>query len=104
MVRVNSAIQVTEARLQGEIAKVVQSVRNEYLAARANERSLATAYEQQKREALDLSRKGIDDAALQREAQSNQQIYDTSCSRRSRRAWPARSGAARSGSSIPRRS
>jgi len=77
MVRVNSAIQVTEARLQGEIAKVVQSVRNEYLAARANERSLVTAYEQQKREALDLSRKGIDDAALQREAQSNQQIYDT---------------------------
>jgi len=76
MIRVNSAIQEVQARLQGEIAKIVQSVRNEYLAAAANERSLSNAYEQQKQEAMNLSRKSIDYTALEREAQSNQQIYD----------------------------
>jgi polysaccharide biosynthesis transport protein len=77
MVRVNAAIQVVEARLQGEIDKIVQSVRNDFLAAQANERSLTAAYEQQKQEAISLSRKSVDYAALEREAQSNQQVYDS---------------------------
>jgi polysaccharide biosynthesis transport protein len=77
MITVNSAIQVVETRLQAEIGKIVQSVRNEYLAAAENERTLSAAYEQQKQEAIGLSRKSIDYAALEREAQSNQQIYDS---------------------------
>jgi polysaccharide biosynthesis transport protein len=76
MVRVNAAIQAVEARLRGEIDKIVESVRNDFLAAQANERSLANAYEQQKLEAIALSRKSVDYAALEREAQSNQQVYD----------------------------
>jgi polysaccharide biosynthesis transport protein len=77
MIRVNSAIEAVEARLNGEIEKIVQSVRNDFLTAQGNESSLAIEYEKQKQEALGLSRKSVDYAALEREAQSNQQIYDS---------------------------
>jgi succinoglycan biosynthesis transport protein ExoP len=77
MVKIGLAIQTVEAKLQGEIAKVVQSTRNEYQAARAQEQSLVSALEQQKRDALELNRKGIGYGALQRDALSNRQIFDS---------------------------
>lgn len=77
MVKVKSAQQEAERRLQGEIDKFVQSVRNDYLAAEAQEKSLSEALESQKRDALDLNRKGIEYGALQREAQSNRELYDS---------------------------
>src|SRR4030095_308971 len=40
MVKIGLAIQTVEAKLQGEIAKVVQSTRNDYESALARERSL----------------------------------------------------------------
>jgi capsular exopolysaccharide synthesis family protein len=76
MEKVSLAIQTAEAKVQGEIAKVVQSTRNDFLAAQAQERSLVDALEQQKRDALELNRKGIDYSALQRDAVSNRQIFD----------------------------
>ena len=76
MVKLTSAIQSAEARLAGEIAKVVQSVRNEFLSAEAQERSLASALEAQKGDALALNRTGIEYGVLRREAESNRQIYD----------------------------
>jgi len=77
MIRTHSAIQATEARLQGEIAKVVQSVRNQFLAAKVQEDSLVTALEAQKRDALGLNRKGIEYGVLQRDVDSNRQIYES---------------------------
>jgi len=56
MVRVNAAIQEVQARLQAEISKIVESVRNEFLAAQANERSLTAAYEQRPRWPKELDR------------------------------------------------
>jgi capsular exopolysaccharide synthesis family protein len=76
IVKVGLAIQTVEAKLQGEIAKVVQSTRNDYQAAQAQENSLVGALEQQKRDALELNRKGINYGALQRDATSNRQIFD----------------------------
>jgi succinoglycan biosynthesis transport protein ExoP len=76
IVKVGLAIQTVEAKLQGEIAKVIQSTRNDYQAAQAQEQSLVGALEQQKRDALELNRKGIDYGALQRDAASNRQIFD----------------------------
>ncbi len=75
--KIGLAIQTVEAKLQGEIAKVVQSTRNDYQAAQAQEQSLIGALEQQKRDALELNRKGIDYGALQRDAASNRQIFDS---------------------------
>jgi succinoglycan biosynthesis transport protein ExoP len=77
MVKIGLAIQTSEAKILGETAKVVQSIRNEYLSAQAQEQSLGGALEQQKRDALALNRKGIDYGALQRDATSNRQIFDS---------------------------
>jgi polysaccharide biosynthesis transport protein len=77
MVKIGLAINTAEQRIQGEIAKVVQAVRNEYLSAQAQEQSLMSALDQQKREALALNRKSIDYSALQRDAMSNRQIFES---------------------------
>jgi polysaccharide biosynthesis transport protein len=76
MIRVKSAIEQTDAKLQGEIGKVVASIRNEFLAARSQEQRLVGALERQKSEATALSRKGIDYGVLQRDATTSRQMYD----------------------------
>lgn len=77
IIKIKTAIQLAQAKLDGEIAKVVQSVRNEYLAAVAKENSLTRALEQQKSEALAMNRKAIDYNVLERDVQSSKQIYES---------------------------
>jgi capsular exopolysaccharide synthesis family protein len=77
MIRIRSAIQQTEAKLQGEIGKVVQALRNDYQAAQSNEGSLMQALRQQESEAMELSRKGIDYGSLQRDATTNRAMYES---------------------------
>jgi polysaccharide biosynthesis transport protein len=76
MMKVRTAIQTTQAKFQLEVSKVVDSVRAEYQAALAQERSLVGALEGQKNEALGLNRKGIEYSVLSREAESNRQVYE----------------------------
>ncbi len=76
MIKANSAIENAEAKLQGELGKVVLSVRNEFLSAQSKEKSLAGELEAQKAGALALNRKGIEYGVLRRDAESNKQIYD----------------------------
>jgi polysaccharide biosynthesis transport protein len=77
LVKLRSGIQVTQAKLKGEIAKVVQSVNNDFLAAEAQERSLVNALESLKSEAQGMNRKAIPYGVLKREAESARQIYDS---------------------------
>ena len=77
MVKLRSAIQLAETKLAGEIGKVVQAVKNEYLAALAKENSLTAALDAQKNDALAMNRKAIDYSVLDREVQSNRQLYDS---------------------------
>lgn len=77
MIKVRTAIEVADARLKGELSKVVESVKNQYQAALSEERSLQAALESQKGEALSLNRKGIEYGVLLREAESNKQIYES---------------------------
>jgi capsular exopolysaccharide synthesis family protein len=77
MVRIGLSIQTTEAKIQGEIGKVVQALRNGYQQALAQEKSLSEALEQQKRDAQALNRKGIEYGVLARDAASNRQIYES---------------------------
>jgi polysaccharide biosynthesis transport protein len=77
MIKIRSAIQSTEAKLKNEIDKIVDSVRSEYESARSQEISLAGALDSQKGEALSLNRKGIEYSVLNREAESNRQIYES---------------------------
>jgi succinoglycan biosynthesis transport protein ExoP len=76
MVKLRSAIQVTQTKIDGEIGKVVQGVKNEFLAAQAKENSLAGALNAQKGDALAMNRKAIDYSVLDREVQSGRQLYD----------------------------
>jgi polysaccharide biosynthesis transport protein len=77
MIKIRTAIENADAKLRGEVAKVVESVKNEYLASFAEERSLQGALNSQKSEALGLNRKGIEFGVLQREVDSNRQIYES---------------------------
>jgi polysaccharide biosynthesis transport protein len=77
MKKVASAIESTEARLKGEIGKVVQSVRSEYQSALAQENSLTAALNQQKGEALAMNRKAISYGVLRRDVDASKQLYDS---------------------------
>jgi succinoglycan biosynthesis transport protein ExoP len=76
MVKVNVAIENAEGRLQAQIAQIVQAMRNEYEAALAEERTLAAALNQQKIEAQQLNRAGIEYGVLQRDATANRQMFE----------------------------
>ena len=76
MMRIRSAIDSAQAKYEAEVSNVVQSVRAEYEAALAQERSLVGALETQKSEALGLNRKGIEYSVLSRDAESNRQVYE----------------------------
>jgi succinoglycan biosynthesis transport protein ExoP len=77
IVKLRSTIQVAQSKFDGEVAKVVQSIRNQYLAAVRQEASLTEALNQQKTEALAMNRKGIEYSVLEREAASNRQIFES---------------------------
>ncbi len=76
MIKVRTAIELADAKLKNEISKTVESIRNEYQSALSEERSLQSALDSQKSEALSLNRTGIEYGVLQREADSNKQIYE----------------------------
>lgn len=75
MVKVQSAIETTETRINAEVQKVVQALRNDYQAALANERSLQASLDQQRGEAQELNRASIQYGVLQRDATSNQTMF-----------------------------
>jgi polysaccharide biosynthesis transport protein len=75
----NVTTQIADAgrQIDAEVDKTVQAIRNDYEAALAEERSLSADLEGQKAAAMDLNRKGIDYSVLQREAESNRQVYES---------------------------
>jgi succinoglycan biosynthesis transport protein ExoP len=75
MVKAQTAIETTEDRINAEVAKVVQALRNDYQAALANERSLQASLDQQRAEAQELNRASIQYGVLQRDATSNQTMF-----------------------------
>jgi capsular exopolysaccharide synthesis family protein len=75
MVKVQSAIETTEKRIQTEIERVVQALRNDFLAVQASEKSLQASLDQQRAEAQDLNRASIQYGVLQRDATSNQSLF-----------------------------
>lgn len=77
LVEKRTALETIEKRLAAEVTRVSNSVQNAYEVALAEEKSLTAALEEQKREALALNRRGIEYAALEREAQSVRLVYQT---------------------------
>jgi succinoglycan biosynthesis transport protein ExoP len=77
IVKIMSGIETAQTKLQAEIAKVGHSMRNEYRATVAQERALTEALDTQKAAALAMNQNAIEFGVLQREVESNRQIYDS---------------------------
>jgi len=72
-------LQIKNARetLTAQRARVIETVKNEYQTAVAQERSFNTSLEQQKNEAMDLDRKSGSYVVLQRQAESDRQLWQS---------------------------
>jgi capsular exopolysaccharide synthesis family protein len=75
--RVNGQIADAQRQLDGEIEKSVAAIKADYQAAIDEEKQLAADLEGQKAQATTLNRKSIDYSVLQREAESNRQVYES---------------------------
>jgi succinoglycan biosynthesis transport protein ExoP len=77
MIKVDTAIDTAQQRLNAEMAKVVEGIKNDYKGAQATEQALASALETQRREVLAQNRTAIGYRVLTRDAASTQQMFDT---------------------------
>jgi capsular exopolysaccharide synthesis family protein len=75
MVKLATAIETTQKRIEAEIQKVVLALRNDYEAALSNERALQAALNQQRQEAQELNRAAIQYGQLERDAEANRQLF-----------------------------
>ena len=75
--RVNGQIADAQRQLDLEIDRSVAGIKADYQAALDEEKQLARDLEGQKAQATDLNRKSIDYSVLQREAESNRQVYES---------------------------
>jgi polysaccharide biosynthesis transport protein len=73
---VDARIQQVNQKVDGEIQLMLRAVETEYKVARAREDTLLNNVNQLSREGQALSEKEIQYLALQRESESNQQLYD----------------------------
>jgi capsular exopolysaccharide synthesis family protein len=76
MVKVGVAIENAEARIRAEVAQIVSSMRSDFEAAIAEERSLTDTLNRQKGEAQVLNRSGIEYGVLQRDNDANRQMFE----------------------------
>jgi polysaccharide biosynthesis transport protein len=74
--KIDAQIRQTNQKLDGEIQTMLRAVQTEYTVAKAREETLLGNVNQLKREGQDLNEKEIQAVALQREAESNQQLYE----------------------------
>ena len=77
VIKARSAVQAAEAKLSVEVSKVVESVNSEYRAALSQEQSLQSAMNAQKNEAIGGGKMSVAYSVLQREADSNRQVYES---------------------------
>ena len=77
LIKINAGIRDSRRQLDAEIGKALEAVRNDYQTALAEARSLERSLEDQKGAAMSLSRKNVSYTVLEREAQSNRQVYES---------------------------
>src|SRR5262245_17763373 len=77
ILKIEARIQQVQQRLDGEIQNMVSAAQAEYKAAKAREDTLFNTVTQMRREGQDLNEKEIQYLALQRENETNQQLYDS---------------------------
>ncbi|MDD5223823.1 MAG: polysaccharide biosynthesis tyrosine autokinase [bacterium] len=76
MIRLTSELETIQGQIKSEEDKIITSIRGQFQVAQAREKNLKGAFEAQKNEALDLSRKSVQYNILKREVDTNSQMYD----------------------------
>ncbi len=71
-----SQIAIVRGRLSGEAAKIYKSLEIDFQISKAKEKALKESLDQVKLDSMKLAGESIEYGSLQREAESNQQIYD----------------------------
>lgn len=77
LIEIRNAVKAAQLKIDRETANVVQAIQTEYATAKNQEDRLTVALEAQKAEALALNRKSIGYRALERDAASNRQIFES---------------------------
>jgi capsular exopolysaccharide synthesis family protein len=72
-----NAVQSAQARFQAEVNAAAETLRREYAQAQETERKLGVALEQQKQETMASGKTDVTLAMLQRDSESNKQIYQS---------------------------
>ena len=81
LVRLNSQIQTTKKKLDDVTREISKNILTRFQVAAAREKSLSQSLEEQKQEALQLNRLGIQYHVLKREADTNQKLYENMLTR-----------------------
>ena len=76
VMKVASQLANAQRQLEAEIKKTVVTAKNDHDAAVTHERVLQESLNDSKSAATDLSRKGVDYSVMERQAQSNREIYN----------------------------
>ena len=76
LIQAASELREAQSRIQGEIKKIYFSVKGEYDVSVARERVLRNALAQQKAEVMGMGQHEVQYGILEREVQSNRQLYD----------------------------
>jgi capsular exopolysaccharide synthesis family protein len=76
IIELRSQIGLMKRKIALEVKKNVNSLMTEYKVAQSKEATLVAALESQKKDALELNRKAIEYKILERDAESNRQMYD----------------------------
>jgi polysaccharide biosynthesis transport protein len=74
--KINAQIRQVNQKIEAEIQNMLRAVQTEHKVAKAREETLLANVNQLKREGQDLNEKEVQALTLQREAESNQQLYD----------------------------
>ncbi|MGC8810819.1 MAG: polysaccharide biosynthesis tyrosine autokinase, partial [bacterium] len=75
MKRLQTQMEVIQKRLNGEVQKVIASIKADYEASLKKESLLRAAFEKQKAKAMEMKQKAIQYNILKREADTNKELY-----------------------------
>ena len=75
MVRLKSQMNSVQRRLDGEVNKIIEGIRNEYESNLRREALLRQAFDEQKKKAMEMKQKAIQYNILKREADTNKELH-----------------------------
>ncbi len=76
MVKIRELADQLKKRMDSETKKIVSSIKKDYEAALKRESYLRSAFEKQKKDALDLNSRSVQYQILKREADTNKELYN----------------------------